>query len=584
MTLRMMALLAAIMGATASSSALPSEDRAVNPVGPSSIRRRSQVAPTADVAAPVSCGAGTSYVPATGSCTADCSANGTSTGHVYLAGIFHLSSSSRHADYTKHHFTLAVDLINNHSDGVWDDVLTDAHIEINMADSRCSAWKAPAAYWSMREWGRPLHGVIGCRCSGSSMAVASIAQIDQMPQISSSSTSPGLSHKEDFPYFFRTVTPDGPKGGVGAMVQLLRTFGWERVMVLDTTKPWAHDTSTQFKSLWIGEHNATGQSPAWTGQVSYSHTIAFGVDGTVDMASVAQAFAAMPVGNPSSNSRVIVLSVHAQDAWPILRHAAESGFQKDTIFVGPASWVGDLVPTDFTSIAEIPGYIGLTPFENPAPENSVYLNHLQQYEASRNMSLSTSISKYGAIMIQSQSILICLLATDLATPSGAETVDAVVAMAKALGSLPHSQRRNGTLVRAAIQNTSFAGVSGHVQFDANGDLMDPRYTVVNLGSRSPVTGKFSWTNVGSVGSQPGQSNIQTSMICWPVIGCGGAPPSDRPPSLVYLAGIFDLTTTVMYGQYIRHHFTLAVDLINNHSDGVWDDVLTDAHIEINMAD
>jgi hypothetical protein len=114
--------------------------------------------------------------------------------------------------------------------------------------------------------------------------------------------------------------------------------------------------------------------------------------------------------------------------------------------------------------------------------------------------------------------------------AGAEVVDAVVAMAKALGTLPHSQRRNGTLVHTAIRNTSFAGVSGLVEFDANGDLTNPQFTVVNLGPRSPTTGKFNWTNVGLVGPQPSQSNVQTSKICWPVIGCGGAPPSDRHPA------------------------------------------------------
>eukprot|EP01047_Picozoa_sp_COSAG01_P058793 COSAG01_NODE_6974_length_3410_cov_2.025672_1_plen_508_part_10 len=110
-------------------------------------------------------------------------------------------------------------------------------------------------------------------------------------------------------------------------------------------------------------------------------------------------------------------------------------------------------------------------------------------------------------------------------------MDAVVAMAKALGTLPHAQRRNGSLVRAAIQNTSFAGVSGQVQFDTNGDLMHPRFSVLNLGPRSNVTGKYSWRNVGTVGAQSGQTAITTSQICWAVSGCGVAPPSDEllPP-------------------------------------------------------
>ena len=64
--------------------------------------------------------------------------------------------------------------------------------------------------------------------------------------------------------------------------------------------------------------------------------------------------------------------------------------------MGPGSWVGERIPADFTSIAEIPGYIGLLPLENPAPENAMYLQRLRQYEGARNMPLSSSISKYGA--------------------------------------------------------------------------------------------------------------------------------------------------------------------------------------------
>lgn len=47
-----------------------------------------------------------------------------------------------------------------------------------------------------------------------------------------------------------------------------------------------------------------------------------GSDGAVDSASVAQAFKAVPVNQHSTNSRVMFLPVHSQDAWPILKHAA----------------------------------------------------------------------------------------------------------------------------------------------------------------------------------------------------------------------------------------------------------------------
>ena len=47
-----------------------------------------------------------------------------------------------------------------------------------------------------------------------------------------------------------------------------------------------------------------------------------GPDGSVDMASVAEIFAAMMVQSTEARSRVILLSAHTEDAWPILKHAA----------------------------------------------------------------------------------------------------------------------------------------------------------------------------------------------------------------------------------------------------------------------
>ena len=76
------------------------------------------------------------------------------------------------------------------------------------------------------------------------------------------------------------------------------------------------------------------------------------------------------------------------------------GFQKDTIFVGLGSWPGEHVPSDFTSIPEIPGYIGLVPFVDSTAENEMYLRRLRQYQAAHSMSVSTNVSKYGVYSIE----------------------------------------------------------------------------------------------------------------------------------------------------------------------------------------
>jgi len=84
-------------------------------------------------------------------------------------------------------------------------------------------------------------------------------------------------------------------------------------------------------------------------------------------------------------------------------------------------------------------------------------------------------------------------------------VFAVVTMAKALDAVPAADRRNGTIVKAAIQATNFNGVSGNVQFTASGDRADPKFTVLNMGRK--FGGEWSWSNVGYVGVTPGSSRI-----------------------------------------------------------------------------
>lgn len=171
-------------------------------------------------------------------------------GNIRLAGIMDLRGEGGYAQLKKHHFLLAVEMINDKDDGLFDEYCVSASgdsvpctgegnivvsmalptIETTLSNSACDENAGASAYWDVRPscGDVPLHGVIGCRCSGASMAAARIASLEHVPQISPSSTSPKLSDRDDFPYFFRTVAPDGPAGTLGAMIQLFRAFDWVR--------------------------------------------------------------------------------------------------------------------------------------------------------------------------------------------------------------------------------------------------------------------------------------------------------------------------------------------------------------------
>ncbi|XP_035698166.1 metabotropic glutamate receptor 3-like [Branchiostoma floridae] len=70
----------------------------------------------------------------------------------------------------------------------------------------------------------PIVGVIGGASSVVSIQVANLLRLFKLPQVSYWSTSPDLSNKDRFDYFFRTVASDVYQAR--AMVEILKAFNW----------------------------------------------------------------------------------------------------------------------------------------------------------------------------------------------------------------------------------------------------------------------------------------------------------------------------------------------------------------------
>ena len=83
-------------------------------------------------------------------------------------------------------------MINDHTDGMWDDLLVGTEVEVTVDEVDCGdSTGAMAAFVRQRlDWGRPLHGVVGPRCSGQSQVTARIAGLDKIPLVSYSATNP----------------------------------------------------------------------------------------------------------------------------------------------------------------------------------------------------------------------------------------------------------------------------------------------------------------------------------------------------------------------------------------------------------
>lgn len=441
-------------------------------------------------AATVTCGSGTIFDNDTNACQCDidmeCGDSGgeeirelqdvNSEDVVYLAGIFDLTNF----DWGRDIFEFTISLINNHDDGWHDDIFNEStRIEYSIADTACDETLAARAYWDLRTlWGGPMHGFVGCRCSGASIAMARIASLDGVPQVSPTSTSPKLNDKFQFPYFSRMVGPGDERGEIGAMVEMLRYFGWDRVSIIAVDSAYATDYTTAFRTLWTKSHYDDDEQ--WQGEVAYSYTIVLGENKTVDADSVKQALRGVPTEDPSINSRVILLIGYEQDAYTILQIAEEINFQPDTIWVGPQSWVGRL-PLDTSLIPQSFGYFGTTPMRNRNDDYQDYLQRLQAWQKSEGRDVWTELPDYAAEYM----------------------VDSIIAVAKAISTVPVSMRHNGSLVTQELRNLSFDGISGQVRFSEEGNRLDPQFSIFNL---QMMNDSMSWVDVGTTGTSAGSAS------------------------------------------------------------------------------
>jgi ABC-type branched-subunit amino acid transport system substrate-binding protein len=428
-------------------------------------------------------------------------------------------------------FSATIAMLNDPNDGIWDDLLdNNTFIEMIWRNDACNETTAVEMYWDeiRTNWYPALpHAVIGCHCSGASAGLARAAGFENVPVVSMSSTSYQLSYEYDFKNFFRTVAPDDARGQVGALVALFRSFDWDRVSIIGTDTQYSRDMTTKFGEAWVGFHSVTTdeEESEWTGSIAYSHTISLNsVDG-VDDESVQRALEGVPTNNPLVNSRVVLLIATADHASRILELARQTNFQTDTIWIASDGWVGRGIIEDTPSLPLLPGSLGLTPFHSR--ESLLYQAFLERY------------NRYQADLRQDTVKELPIYA--------AETIDAILAVVRALVPLSPDERNNGTEVINNLYNINFTGVSGDVAFDKNGRFRkNPRYELNNVQQDD-------WKIIPGIVT-PDMAEVQVADICWPS-GCNlSSVPSDNydvpPPIWMYI--VFPFIASLIAGLSIKH--------------------------------
>jgi ABC-type branched-subunit amino acid transport system substrate-binding protein len=412
--------------------------------------------------------------------------------YVTIAGLYDFAGFTWGAEL----FDFTVRLINDHEDGWFDDVLEGVYLNYSLSDEKCDQRTAVRAYLNLTRSDSPPHGIVGCRCSAPTKDVAFLGSLDNVPVVSPSASTPALSSKEYYPLFSRLLPPDDKTGEVGALVTLLRSFGWDRISIINTDNEYTTDLVTHLKGAWEGKQQ-DGEDE-FIGEIGYSGTVKLTTVGgseQVDPDSVEQVLRNIPVNKPAINSKVIVLAAHHQHAFPILKMAQEMNIQEDTIWIGLNAWAGQLPPDkDLSWMPTVPGYIGIAPYRDY--DGNVFQDFHARLQADQR--------SHGRPVMD----VLPYWAFD-------KTVDSILALAMAFSRVSPDQHRNGTAVVHELRKLNFTGVSGPVSFNENGDRANPRFEVLTVRGNDASEG---WVPIGSL-VPGGPVDIDFGEICYAKIGC-----------------------------------------------------------------
>jgi ABC-type branched-subunit amino acid transport system substrate-binding protein len=424
---------------------------------------------------------------------------------------------------SKEIFECTISLINDHSDGWYDDLLKDVNISYRIEDANCNESATIHSYENIRDI---IDVVIGPMCSASAMASGWLTTEDKKVQVSQAASSVRLSDKEEFPYVSRLVAPDNENGEVGALVAALKGFGWNRVSVIYTDSPFANDYVKEFTKIW------TNRSISNESYISSSQKVTLLENDMLDKDSGRKAITNLMDLKISEKARVILLVAYLGEAKSILELAKDMNFQPDTIWVAVSTWCDMELPQaiQFNS-GKHPGYIGVTPFRNRDSRFQVYW---ERFQSRCNEENRTKMPNYYSENL----------------------VDAVVAALLAFNTTPRRLWKNATKVTKNLRALEFDGVSGRVSFTNEGDRKNPVFSIYNL--QMNKAGKLVWEIIGNVEKNGNFTINEAKEICFAgSFGCNKEKkfPSDKYPQdlewwVFALSGLCVLFALALFSSFL----------------------------------
>ena len=332
------------------------------------------------------------------------------------------------------------------------------NLELIIRDTKTDATTGATVAQQVLDLG--VVGVIGAASSGVSAAVQGVLKQNKTPQISYSSTAPGLSDKTDHPYFMRVAPPDTLQGS--ALSDIVKFYGFDTVATLATSDDYGLGGIGVFETEAARDGITVSTSQRFSPEAS-------------NVRAQLQAI-------KDSGARVIVLNAVIQDAITVFSQATEAGITgRGWVWVGTDGPTQDEVVENSTSIQEaMNGMIGTRPKEYTGAEKNTFLD-LWASCAGETSSVYAGCGNR--------------------TPNtyAAFAYDATFVFARALEKMVAAGEdyNDGDKLLAELAKTDFIGATGSLTFDSNYDRISD-YDIVNLqGTTFKKVGEWKPTGVST---------------------------------------------------------------------------------------
>lgn len=307
-------------------------------------------------------------------------------------------------------------------------------------------------------------GIIGTSRSATTIPATRLAALFDVPLISYYASSVELTDKLQFPYFLRTVPPDGLQ--VGAIVDLLLLYDWNYIGVIHSIDSYGIHGARQLQTLV----EASGLCVAFISPVSDSAT-------EKELKEVVSKFEEFPL------AKTVVMFSSGKVANTVLEQMKREDFSRKLQWVGSDDWGYDLKQRGHEHLTT--GAIFMRFYSVEVPEYEQYVRRLD-YEDPSLSPWYKAYWQHRASELKCMDIQTCdnmfledqFSAIYITLP----VIDAVNVYAQGLHSLmldkcrgdhdncrEFAQNIEGEELLAHLRNVNFEAVSGPFRFDDNAD-------------------------------------------------------------------------------------------------------------------